>query len=64
MHNRPGRDCPEDLIKKYGPRSSGLGAGEDFRDNIRLSYEILQRLVEAYAGFETPADSFWKSLRF
>jgi len=40
---------PEELIKKYGAEILRLWvAGEDYRDNIRLSKEILQRLTEAY----------------
>ncbi|MBP1739145.1 MAG: ileS, partial [Deltaproteobacteria bacterium] len=50
MHKSAGNViAPEDLIKKYGAEILRLWvAGEDFRDNIRLSDEILQRLVEAY----------------
>ncbi|MGE5838723.1 MAG: isoleucine--tRNA ligase, partial [Deltaproteobacteria bacterium] len=50
MHKSAGNViAPEDLIKKYGAEIIRLWvAGEDFRDNIRLSDEILQRLVEAY----------------
>jgi isoleucyl-tRNA synthetase len=50
MHKSAGNViAPEDLIKKYGAEIIRLWvAGEDFRDNIRLSEEILQRLVEAY----------------
>ena len=41
--------APGDLIKKYGAEIIRLWvAGEDYRDNIRLSNEILQRLTEAY----------------
>lgn len=41
--------APEDLIKNYGAEIIRLWvAGEDYRDNIRLSNEILQRLTEAY----------------
>ncbi|MBN2060957.1 MAG: class I tRNA ligase family protein, partial [Deltaproteobacteria bacterium] len=41
--------APEELIKKYGSEILRLWvAGEDYRDNIRLSNEILQRLTEAY----------------
>ena len=50
MHKSAGNViAPEDLIKNYGAEIIRLWvAGEDFRDNIRLSDEILQRLVEAY----------------
>jgi isoleucyl-tRNA synthetase len=50
MHKSAGNViAPEDLIKNYGAEIIRLWvAGEDFRDNIRLSEEILQRLVEAY----------------
>ncbi len=50
MHKSAGNViAPEDLTKKYGAEILRLWvAGEDFRDNIRLSDEILQRLVEAY----------------
>jgi len=41
--------APEDIIKNYGAEIIRLWvAGEDYRDNIRLSKEILQRLTEAY----------------
>lgn len=40
---------PEELIRDYGAEIIRLWvAGEDYRDNIRLSKEILQRLTEAY----------------
>jgi isoleucyl-tRNA synthetase len=50
MHKSAGNViAPEDLIKNYGAEIIRLWvAGEDFRDNIRLSDEILQRLTEAY----------------
>jgi isoleucyl-tRNA synthetase len=50
MHKSAGNViAPEDLIKKYGAEIIRLWvAGEDYRDNIRLSEEILQRLTEAY----------------
>jgi isoleucyl-tRNA synthetase len=50
MHKSAGNViAPEELIKKYGAEIIRLWvAGEDFRDNIRLSDEILQRLTEAY----------------
>ncbi len=50
MHKSAGNVIsPEDLIKKYGSEILRLWvAGEDYRDNIRLSEEILQRLTEAY----------------
>jgi len=50
MHKSAGNVIsPEDLIKNYGAEIIRLWvAGEDFRDNIRLSDEILQRLTEAY----------------
>jgi isoleucyl-tRNA synthetase len=50
MHKSAGNViAPEDLIKNYGAEIIRLWvAGEDFRDNIRLSEEILQRLTEAY----------------
>ncbi|MFC1869592.1 isoleucine--tRNA ligase, partial [Thermodesulfobacteriota bacterium] len=50
MHKSAGNViAPEDLIKKYGSEILRLWvAGEDYRDNIRLSKEILQRLTEAY----------------
>jgi len=50
MHKSAGNViAPEDLIKKYGAEILRLWvAGEDYRDNIRLSKEILQRLTEAY----------------
>jgi len=50
MHKSSGNVvAPEDLIKNYGAEIIRLWvAGEDYRDNIRLSNEILQRLTEAY----------------
>jgi isoleucyl-tRNA synthetase len=50
MHKSAGNVVsPEDLIKHYGAEILRLWvAGEDYRDNIRLSEEILQRLTEAY----------------
>ena len=50
MHKSAGNViAPEELIKKYGAEILRLWvAGEDYRDNIRLSLEILQRLTEAY----------------
>jgi isoleucyl-tRNA synthetase len=50
MHKSAGNViAPEDLIKNYGAEIIRLWvAGEDYRDNIRLSKEILQRLTEAY----------------
>jgi isoleucyl-tRNA synthetase len=50
MHKSAGNVIlPEELIKNYGAEILRLWvAGEDYRDNIRLSTEILQRLTEAY----------------
>ena len=50
MHKSAGNViAPEDLIQNYGAEIIRLWvAGEDYRDNIRLSKEILQRLTEAY----------------
>jgi isoleucyl-tRNA synthetase len=50
MHKSAGNViAPEDLIKNYGAEIIRLWvAGEDYKDNIRLSKEILERLVEAY----------------
>ncbi len=50
MHKSAGNVVsPEDLIKNYGAEIIRLWvAGEDYRDNIRLSEEILQRMTEAY----------------
>ncbi len=50
MHKSAGNViAPEDLIRNYGAEILRLWvAGEDYRDNIRLSKEILQRLTEAY----------------
>jgi isoleucyl-tRNA synthetase len=40
---------PEDIIKKYGADVLRLWvAAEDYRDDIRISKEILERLAEAY----------------
>ena len=50
MHKSSGNViAPEELIKSHGAEILRLWvAGEDYRDNIRLSKEILQRLTEAY----------------
>jgi isoleucyl-tRNA synthetase len=50
MHKSAGNViAPEELIENYGAEILRLWvAGEDYRDNIRLSKEILQRLTEAY----------------
>jgi isoleucyl-tRNA synthetase len=50
MHKSAGNViAPEELISNYGAEILRLWvAGEDYRDNIRLSNEILQRLTEAY----------------
>ena len=50
MHKSAGNVvAPEKLIKKYGAEILRLWvAAEDYRDNIRLSDEILKRLTEAY----------------
>jgi isoleucyl-tRNA synthetase len=50
MHKSAGNViAPEELIGQYGAEILRLWvAGEDYRDNIRLSQEILQRLTEAY----------------
>lgn len=50
MHKSAGNVIsPDKLIKKYGAEIVRLWvSAEDYRDNIRLSDEILQRLTEAY----------------
>ncbi|NLA75555.1 MAG: class I tRNA ligase family protein, partial [Deltaproteobacteria bacterium] len=50
MHKSAGNViAPETLIKKYGAEILRLWvAGEDYRDNIRVSEEIMARLTEAY----------------
>ena len=50
MHKSAGNVvAPETLIKKYGAEILRLWvAGEDYRDNIKVSDEIMQRLTEAY----------------
>ncbi len=50
MHKSSGNVIPpKKLIKQYGAEIVRMWvAGEDYRDNIRLSQEILQRLTEAY----------------
>jgi len=50
MHKSSGNViAPEELIRTYGAEIIRMWvAGEDYRDNIRLSKEILQRLTEAY----------------
>ncbi len=50
MHKSAGNVvAPETLIKKYGAEILRLWvAGEDYRDNIKVSNEIMQRLTEAY----------------
>ena len=57
MHKSAGNViAPEDLIKKYGAEIIRLWvAAEDYRDNIRLSEEILQRLTEAYRRIRNTA---------
>jgi len=50
MHKSSGNViAPAKLIKSYGAEILRLWvAGEDYRNNIRLSKEILQRITEAY----------------
>ena len=50
MHKSAGNVIPpESLIKSHGAEIIRLWvAGEDYRDNIRLSKEILQRLTDTY----------------
>ena len=50
MHKSAGNVvAPAELIQNYGAEILRLWvAGEDYRNNIRLSKEILQRLTEAY----------------
>jgi isoleucyl-tRNA synthetase len=50
MHKSAGNVVsPDALIKRYGAEIIRLWvASEDYRDNIRLSEEILKRLTEAY----------------
>jgi len=50
MHKSSGNViAPAELIERYGAEILRLWvAGEDYRDNIRLSEEILQRVTEAY----------------
>jgi len=50
MHKSSGNVIsPEDLIRKHGAEIIRLWvAAEDYRDNIRLSQEILDRLTDAY----------------
>jgi len=50
MHKSAGNVIsPEKLIRQYGAETLRLWvASEDYRDNIRLSQEILKRLTEAY----------------
>ena len=50
MHKSAGNViAPESLIKKHGAEILRLWvAGEDYRDNIKVSNEIMQRLTEAY----------------
>ena len=50
MHKSAGNVIStESLIKKYGAEILRLWvAGEDYRDNIKVSNEIMQRLTEAY----------------
>jgi len=50
MHKSEGNVIsPEEIIKEYGAEILRLWvAGEDYRDNIRISKEILKRLTEAY----------------
>ena len=47
---------PEDIIKKHGAEILRLWASaEDYRDDIRLSSEILDRLTEAYRKIRNTA---------
>jgi len=50
MHKSAGNVVsPEELIKKHGAEIIRLWvSAEDYRDNIRLSSEILERLTDAY----------------
>ena len=50
MHKSAGNVIPpESLIKSHGAEMIRLWvAGEDYRDNIRISKEILQRLTDVY----------------
>ncbi|MFP3929195.1 MAG: isoleucine--tRNA ligase, partial [Desulfobacteraceae bacterium] len=50
MHKSAGNVVyPDELINKYGAEIIRLWvAAEDYRDNIRLSTEILERLTDAY----------------
>ncbi|MBW1818339.1 MAG: isoleucine--tRNA ligase [Deltaproteobacteria bacterium] len=50
MHKSAGNVvAPDELIKSHGAEILRLWvAGEDYRDNIRLSKEIIQRMTEAY----------------
>jgi isoleucyl-tRNA synthetase len=50
MHKSRGNViAPEEIIKKHGAELLRLWvAGEDYRDDIRLSKDILDRLTEAY----------------
>ena len=47
---------PEDIIKKHGAEILRLWvSAEDYRDDIRLSQEILERLTEAYRKIRNTA---------
>ncbi|MFA5516501.1 MAG: isoleucine--tRNA ligase [Desulfuromonadales bacterium] len=48
--------APEEVIKKYGVEILRLWvAAQDYRDDIRISHEILQRLADAYRRIRNTA---------
>ncbi len=48
--------APEEVIKKYGAEILRLWvAAQDYRDDIRISHEILQRLADAYRRIRNTA---------
>ncbi len=56
---------PDEIIKKYGADILRLWvSAEDYRDDIRISPEILERLSEAYRALGIRAGSFWAISQF
>ena len=48
--------APQDVIKKYGAEILRLWvSGEDYRDEVRLSDQILKQLTEAYRRLRNTA---------
>ena len=51
--------APQDVIKKYGAEILRLWvSGEDYRDEVRLSDQILKQLTETYRRVRNTARFF------